>query len=194
MQSTNSKYGTPYLATRHLLSFPTWKWNQCLSILYRTTRWAPETDPQWRRCLLDGQRDKTTGTRWVLCTIWLCCSWNKLLVRLARGELAPRLSLVSPRIFFSILPLMEFWFLAAVAYGLLSWRHLFSSDIVDLMAQILFKPNWAGWQHHWIQWWTAFNWKLSVYYCPFALLTHYFPIWYCKAALTQYVLLKALYK
>ncbi len=32
-----------------------------------TTR-APETDPQWRPCLLDGHRDKTTGTRWVLCT------------------------------------------------------------------------------------------------------------------------------
>ncbi len=40
----------------------------------RTPRWAPEIDPQWRPCLLDGHRDKTTGTRRVLCTIWLCCS------------------------------------------------------------------------------------------------------------------------
>ncbi len=40
----------------------------------RTTRWTPETDPQWRPCLLDGHRDRTTGTRWVLCTICLCCS------------------------------------------------------------------------------------------------------------------------
>ncbi len=117
---------------------------------------------------------------------------HKLLVRLARGELAPRLSLVSPKVFFSILSPMEFWFLAAVASGLLSWGHLISSDIIDLIAQILFKLNWAGQWHHWIQWWTASNWKLSV--CPFALLTHYFPVWYCKAALTQYVLLKALYK
>ncbi len=31
--------------------------------------------------------------------IGLCCSWNKLLVRLAGGELAPRLSLVSPKVF-----------------------------------------------------------------------------------------------
>ncbi len=33
---------------------------------------------------------------------------------------------------------MEFWFLAAVATGLLCWGHLISSDIVDLIAQILF--------------------------------------------------------
>ncbi len=96
--------------------------------------------------------------------------------------------------FFSILSPMQFWFLAAVVSGLLSWGHFISSDIVDLIAQILFKLNWAGWWNHSIQWWTASNWKLSVYYCPFALLTHYFPIWYCKAALTQSVLLKALYK
>ncbi len=30
----------------------------------------------------------------------------------------------------TILSLMEFWFLAAVTSGLLSWGHLFSSDIV----------------------------------------------------------------
>ncbi len=89
---------------------------------------------------------------------------------------------------------MEFWFLAAVASGLLSWGYLISSDITDFIAQIPFKLNWAGRWHHWIQWWTTFNWKLSVYYCPPALLTHYFPIWYCKAALTQSVLLKVLYK
>ncbi len=47
-----------------------------------------------------------------------------------------RLSLVSP-----ILSQMEFCFLAAVASGLLSLGHLISSDIVDLIAQILFKLN-----------------------------------------------------
>ncbi len=65
----------------------------------------------------------------------------ELLVRLARGELAPRLSLISPKVFFSSLSLMEFWFLAAVASGLLSCGHFISSDIVDLVAQILFKLN-----------------------------------------------------
>ncbi len=52
----------------------------------------------------------------------------ELLCRLARGELAPQLSLVSPKVFFSILPQREFWFLAAAASGLLSWGHLISSD------------------------------------------------------------------
>ncbi len=35
---------------------------------------------------LDSHREKTTGTSGAL-TIWLCCSWNKLLVHLAGGEL-----------------------------------------------------------------------------------------------------------
>ncbi len=118
----------------------------------------------------------------------------KLLVSSGQRRTGPRLSLVSPKVFSSILSPMEFWFLAAVASGSLSWGHFISSDIIDLIAQILFKLNWAGRWHLWIQWWTAFNWKFSVYYCPFAFLTHYFPIWYCKATLTQSVLLKALYK
>ncbi len=63
---------------------------------------------------LDSHREKTTGTSWAL-TLWLCCSWNNQLVRLARGELVPRLSLISPKVFFFVLSPMEFWFLAAVA-------------------------------------------------------------------------------
>ncbi len=56
-------------------------------------------------------------------------------------------------VFLSILSPMEFWFLAALASGLIGWEHLISSDIVDLIAQILFKLNWTvlGWCHHWIQ-------------------------------------------
>ncbi len=50
-------------------------------------------------------------------------------------------SLVSPKVFFSVLSPIEFWFLAVVASGLLSWGHFISSDIVDLIAQILFKLN-----------------------------------------------------
>ncbi len=65
----------------------------------------------------------------------------ELLVRLARGELAPRLSLVSPKVFFSILSPMEFWFLAAVASGLLSWGHFISSYIIDLIKQRLLELN-----------------------------------------------------
>ncbi len=65
----------------------------------------------------------------------------ELLCHLARGEMAPRLSLVSPKVFFSVLSPMEFWFLAAVASGLLSWGHLISSNIVDLIEQKLFELN-----------------------------------------------------
>ncbi len=36
---------------------------------------------------------------------------------------------------------MEFWFLAAVASGLLSWGHFISSNIVDLLEQKLFELN-----------------------------------------------------
>ncbi len=54
----------------------------------RTRRWAPETDPQGGPRHQDSHQKKTTGTSWAL-TIWLCCSWNKLLVRLAGGELPP---------------------------------------------------------------------------------------------------------
>ncbi len=53
--------------------------------------------------------------------------------------------------FFSFLSPMEFWFLAAVTSGLLSGGHFISSDIVNLITQILFKLDWAGRCHHWIK-------------------------------------------
>ncbi len=123
------------------------KWNITET---RTPRWAPETDPQWGPRHLDSHQDKTSGTRWALQSDFAAVG-IELLCRLARGEMAPRLSLVSPKVFFSVLSPMEFWFLAAVASGLLSWGHLFSSNIVDLIEQKLFELNWAGRCHHWIQ-------------------------------------------
>ncbi len=59
--------------------------------------------------------------------IWLCSSWNWTAVSSGQRRNGPRLSLVSPKVFFSVLSPMEFWFLAAVASGLLSWGHLISS-------------------------------------------------------------------
>ncbi len=50
---------------------------------------------RWGPRYLDIHRGKTTGTSGAL-TIWLSCSWNKLLVRLARGELPSGFKLRMP--------------------------------------------------------------------------------------------------
>ncbi len=77
--------------------------------------------------------------------------------RRAEGSIVPqqshRLIASMPHltVIFSVLSPMEFWFLAAVASGLLSWGHLISSNIIDLIEQKLFELNWAGRCHHWIQ-------------------------------------------
>ncbi len=63
------------------------------------------------------------------------------MLSMSNAEMQNRLSLVSPKVFFSVLLPTEFWFLAVVASGLLSWGHFISSDITDLIAQILFKLN-----------------------------------------------------
>ncbi len=68
-------------------------------------------------------------------------AWNNLLVSSGQRRTGPPTEPGFSQGFFSILSPMEFWFLAAVASGLLSWGHLISSDIVDLIAQILFKLN-----------------------------------------------------
>ncbi len=95
--------------------------------------------------------------------------------------------------FFSILSPMEFSFLAAVASGLLSWGHLISSTIIDLIAQILFK--------------TELSWTMpllnSIMKCIQLIIEllnpvilHYWqnlPILILCSALLQFVLLKALY-
>lgn len=49
--------------------------------------------------------------------------------------------------------------------------------------------NWAGWSPNS----TAFNWKCCVFYCHFALLIHYFPIYYSKVHWHNLHLLKTLY-
>ncbi len=102
----------------------------------RTPRWAPETDPQRRPRLIDGHQHKTTGTRWILCTIWLCCSMELNCWFVWSEENWP---LISPKVFS---PFCHRWSFGSS--GLLSCEHLISSDIVDLIAQILFELIWAG--------------------------------------------------
>ncbi len=112
----------------------------------RTHRGAPETDSQWGPRHLDSHRKKTTGTSGAL-TIRLCCSWHKLRVRLARGELARRLSLVSPKVFS---PFCHWWSFGSLPLSPLTCLVGDTSFpvISSTWLQILFKLNWAGWCHH----------------------------------------------
>ncbi len=158
----------------------------------RTHRWAPETDLQWEPRHLDSHREKTPGTSEPL-TLWRCCSWNKLLIRLAGGELAPRLSLVSPK-FFS--PFCHRW----------SFRSLPLSPLACLVGDTSFPAKSSTWLHRYYLNWTkldnaiakfnnemhsADNWVLN------PVILHYWhnlPILILCSALLQFVLLKAQYK
>ncbi len=119
-----------------------------------TTCWATTTPSLRRSALLlwEGRQQESTVPYTHGATSESSLSYSLPNTHTHRDtELAPRLSLVSPKVFFSILSPMEFWFLAAVTSGLLSWGHFISSDIVDLIEQKLFKLSWAGQCHHWIQ-------------------------------------------
>ncbi len=109
----------------------------------RTHRWAPETDLQWGPRHLDIHRGKTPGTSGPL-TLWLCCSWNKLLIRLAGGELAPRLSLVSPKVFS---PFCHRW----------SFRSLPLSPLACLVGYTSFPAQSSTWLHRYYLNWTKLD-------------------------------------
>ncbi len=158
----------------------------------RTHRWAPETDLQWGPRHLDIHRGKPPGTSGPL-TLWLCCSWNKLLICLAGGELAPRLSLVSPKVYS---PFCHRW----------SFRSLPLSPLACLVGDTSFPAKSSTWLHRYYLNWTeldnaitkfnnemhsADNWVLNL------VILHYWhnlPIFLLCSALLQFVLLKALYK
>ncbi len=128
-----------------------------------------------------------------LTTLWLCCSWNKLLIHLAGGELAPRLSLVSPKVFS---PFCHRW----------SFRSLPLSPVACLVGDTSFPAQSSTWLHRYYLNWTkldnaitkfnnemhsADNWVLN------PVILHYWhnlPIFILCSALLQFVLLKALYK
>ncbi len=157
-----------------------------------THRWAPETNLQWGTRHLDSHRERTPGTSGPL-TLWLCCSWNKLLFRLARVELAPRLSLVSPKVFS---PFCHRW----------SFGSLPLSPLACLVGESSFSAKSSTWLHRYYLNWTeldnaitkfnnemhsAENWVLN------PVIWHYWhnlPILILCSALLQFVLLKTLYK
>ncbi len=77
------------------------------------------------------------GHKWPVLPATLC--W----FHLARGELAPRLSFVSPKVFSPFLSQIEFWFLAAVARNFCC-RNFF----VDAWLIALLEESWIGWWLH----------------------------------------------
>ncbi len=119
--------------------------------------------------------------------------WNKLLIRLAGGELAPRLSLVSPKVFS---PFCHQW----------SFRSLPLSPVACSVGDTSFPAQSSTWLHRYYLNWTkldnaitklnnemhsADNWVLN------PVILHYWhnlPILIFCSALLQFVLLKALYK
>ncbi len=149
------------------------------SVESKTPRWAPETDPQWGPHHLDSHREKTTGTSGAL-TIWLCCSWNKLLIYLARGELPPGQRYFSPfchRWSFGSLPLLPL----ACLVGDCTWLHRYYLNWTELddgkcNNEMPSTDNWV------------FN--LVNLHCWHTI----FLFWYCAVSLIQFSLLKALYK
>ncbi len=120
----------------------------------------------------------------------LCCSLElnqAMLVLSGQRRTAPRLSLVSPKVFF--LHFCHWW-----SFGFLPLLPLacFFGD-AWLIAQTLLEKSWTGWWHHWIINKLTLAGKITLCYCPLALLK-LFSCWHCKAALTQSILYKALYK
>ncbi len=125
--------------------------------------------------------------------LWLCCSWNKLLIRLTEGELPPRLSLVSPKVFS---PFCHRW----------SFRSLPLSPLACLVGDTSFPAKSSTWLRRYYLNWTeldnaftkfnnemhsADNWVLN------PVILHYWhnlPILILCSALLQFLLLKALYK
>ncbi len=126
--------------------------------------------------------------------IWLCSSWNWTAVSSGQRRNAPPTEPgFSPKVFFSVLSPMEFWFLAAVASGLLSWGHLISS-----ISSTWLNRNFLNWTEL-DDAITEFNNEMPltenwVLILSFYIIDTIFPFWYCAVALSQFVLLKALYK
>ncbi len=136
-----------------------------------SNRCAPETDALRRPRHFDDHRHKNTGTRQVLCTIWPVLQ-SGIKPRHA-GFLWPEEDWphtepgFSQGFFLHFCHWWEFWFLATVTFGLLSWGRL--TDCTDTIGREL---NWmmTSLKHQW----TDFSWKNGFCYCPFVLLTNYF--------------------
>ncbi len=154
-----------------------------MSVETTTTTWVLETNPLRRPHYLNGHWNRPLEPDESSAQSDLCCSPelnHVILVSSGQRRIGPPTKPGFSQGFFSpFLSLMEFWFLATVAFGLLSWGHLISGNIVSLIAQILFEENWTELDDESTeslnQQWTDFNWKIDCY-CFLALLTHCFPV------------------
>ncbi len=130
---------------------------------------------------------KDPGTSGTL-ILWLWCSWNKLLVRLA-----PRLSLVSPKVFS---PFCHRW----------SFGSLPLSPLACLVGESSFPAKSSTWLNRYYLNWTELDDGITKFnnempsaenWVSNPVILHYWhnlPILILCSALLQFVLLKALYK
>ncbi len=142
-----------------------------------SARWAPETDPLQRP---RWHQDKTTGTRQVLCSVWPVLQ-PRIKPRHA-GFVWPEENCPPTVPGFSQGFLLSFchrWSFGSLPLSPLAC--LFGDTW--LIAQTLLEESWTGWCQHWITNELTLTGKM-ICYCPLALLTNYFPVWLCKAALT----------
>ncbi len=110
-------------------------------------------------------------------TIWLCCSWNKLLVRLARGELTPRLSLVSPKVFF----LCHRW----------SFGSLPLSPLACLVEDTSFPAISPTWLHRYYLNWTELEDDITEFNNEMPLAVNAVQLSWCSAGQKMYLGIKS---
>ncbi len=159
----------------------------------RTPRWAPETDLQWGLRHLDSHREKTTGTSGAL-TLTLLQLEQTTGLSGQRGKGPPDWAWFLPR-FFS--PFCHRW-----SFGSLSL-----SPLASLVGDTSFPSISPTWLHRYYLNWTELDDDITEFNTEMPLTEKWafnlvmlhkwytiFLFWYCAVALTQFVLLRALYK
>ncbi len=127
---------------------------------------------------LIGHQDKTTRTRRILCRIWHAQELNHaMLVSSGQRRTAPPTEPGFSQGF--LLNLCHRWSFGSLPLSPLAC--LFGDTW--LIAQTLLEESWTGLCQHWITNELTLTGKMTCY-CPLALLTNYFPVRLCKAALT----------
>ncbi len=127
-------------------------------------------------------------------TIWLCCSWNWTAGLCGQRRTGLRLSLVSPKVFSLFCHRWSFGFLPL-------------SPLACLVGDTSFPAISSTWLHRYYLNWTELDDNITEFNNEITLtenwvfnlvILHYwytiFLLWYCAVALTQFVLLKVLYK